>query len=278
MNAKILMRFAKLMIFVLTVLIVSCSKNALDVPISNKDSNLTLSVGDDYYIQYTGDINLNRTEKVYDLDLFEAPKWVVDSLKKKGKIVIAYINVGAYENWRPDAKDFPPEILGNEYKGWPGERWIDIRQIDKIAPIIRRRFDLAVEKGFDGIHPDNIDAFENETGFNITYEDQLRYNLWLSQEAHKRNLIIAQKNVPSMAKDLYKYYDFAILENCFIEGWCNTFALYYINNSKPVFAIEYFENNPNIESVCRYSKLSKIYFIFKSLDLDYKTATCTAFK
>ncbi len=277
MKAKVLMGFARLMVFILSILAISCFRNILDVPSSDGDSEVTLSVGDDYYIQYTGDINLYRTEKVYDLDLFETPKWVVDSLKKEGKIVIAYINVGAYENWRPDAENFPTEILGNEYLGWSGERWIDIRQIDKIAPIIRRRFDLAVEKGFNGIHPDNIDALDNETGFNITYEDQLRYNLWLSQEAHKRNLIIAQKNVPSMAKDLYKYYDFAILEDCFLEGWCDTFSP-YINNSKPVFAIEYFENNPDIESVCRYSKISKIYFIFKRLDLGYETTTCTTYK
>ncbi len=71
---KILMRFAKLVIFILTVLIISCSgKDVLEVPRSNEVSNVTLSVGDDYYIQYTGDINLDRSEKVYDLDLFETP-------------------------------------------------------------------------------------------------------------------------------------------------------------------------------------------------------------
>ncbi len=266
MRSRILKNFAKLLVLILTF---SCFNNV---------SETILTIRHDYYIQYSGDISLNRNEKVYDLDLFETPKWLVDTLKKKGKICVAYINVGAYEDWRPDAGDFPPEILGKEYQGWPGERWIDIRQIDKVAPIIRKRFDLAVEKGFDGIHPDNIDAFENETGFNITFEDQLRYNIWLAQEAHKRGLFIAQKNAPSMAKDLFKYYDFAILEDCFREGWCDTFKQYYINNSKPVFAIEYLENNPNIEAVCEYSRISKIYFIFKKLDLGYETETCSSLK
>ena len=35
------------------------------------------------------------------------------------------------------------------------------------------------DKGFDGIEPDNIDGFLNNTGFDLTYEDQLAY-IWLA--------------------------------------------------------------------------------------------------
>jgi hypothetical protein len=39
---------------------------------------------------------------------------------------------------------------------------------------------LCREKGFDAVEPDNIDAFTNDTGFPMTYEDQLRFNRWLA--------------------------------------------------------------------------------------------------
>ena len=35
------------------------------------------------------------------------------------------------------------------------------------------------DKGFDGIEPDNIDGFLNNTGFDLTYEDQLAH-IWLA--------------------------------------------------------------------------------------------------
>ncbi len=38
---------------------------------------------------------------------------------------------------RPGADQFPAEIIGNEYEGWPGEKWLDIRPIDMLALILR---------------------------------------------------------------------------------------------------------------------------------------------
>lgn len=31
--------------------------------------------------------------------------------------------------------------------------------------------------GFDGLEPDNIDGFLNDTGFPLPYDDQLEYNI-----------------------------------------------------------------------------------------------------
>ena len=37
------------------------------------------------------------------------------------------------------------------------------------------RMDSCCDKGFDGIEPDNIDGFMNDTGYDLTYKDQLAY-------------------------------------------------------------------------------------------------------
>ena len=39
--------------------------------------------------------------------------------------------------------------------------------------------DSCRDEGFDGIEPDNIDGFLNNTGYDLTYKDQLAY-IWLA--------------------------------------------------------------------------------------------------
>ena len=67
---------------------------------------------------------------------------------------------------------------------------------------MRARFDLCKAKGFDGIEPDNIDGYTNNTGFPLTYQDQLNYNTWLANEAHARGLSIGLKNDDGQVDDL----------------------------------------------------------------------------
>ena len=80
--------------------------------------------------------------QVYDIDLFDNDAPVVKTLHDQGRKVICYISVGSREDWRPDVNQFLPELLGKDYEGWPGEKWLDIRRIDLLAPIMRHRLDL----------------------------------------------------------------------------------------------------------------------------------------
>jgi hypothetical protein len=50
-------------------------------------------------------------------------------------MALVAVRGGSWENWRPDKDDFPPEILGNHFDGWAGERWLDVRRIDVLGPI-----------------------------------------------------------------------------------------------------------------------------------------------
>ena len=59
-------------------------------------------------------------------------------------------------------------MIGNDYVGWPGEKWLDIRAIESLAPLLRARLDLCAAKGFDGIEPDNIEVHDNDSGFPLT--------------------------------------------------------------------------------------------------------------
>lgn len=132
---------------------------------------------------------------MYDVDLFETDTSVVQALQDQGRAVICFVSVGSWEDWRPDTNQFPAKIIGSDHLGWPGEKWLDIRQIDLLAPIMRARLDECAGKGFDGIEPDNMEAYTNDIGFPLTYEDQLTYNIWLAEEAHARGLSIGLKTM-----------------------------------------------------------------------------------
>ena len=64
---------------------------------------------------------------------------------------------------RPDAGAFPDAVKGDS-NGWSGERWLDIRRLDVLGPIMQRRLDLCKQKGFDAVEPDNVDGYTNSTG------------------------------------------------------------------------------------------------------------------
>ena len=102
---------------------------------------------------------------MYDIDLFDNGASVVAALQAQGSKVVCYVNAGGWEDWRPDASQFPDKVIGANLDDWEGEKWLDIRRLDVLGPIMEARIDLCKAKGFDGIEPDNIDGYLNNTGF-----------------------------------------------------------------------------------------------------------------
>jgi hypothetical protein len=222
--------------------------------------------------QLTGKLDLDLKTDVVDIDL-DVGRSIVDHYHSKGTKVICYISVGSYEDWRSDASQFPQEVLGNDYEGWPGEKWLDIRRINLLAPIMLARLDRCAAKGFDGVEPDNMQIWDNDTGFPLTYHDQLQYALWLAAEAHRRGLAIGQKNTPDQTKDLVGLFDFAITEDAFYYDWAKD-MLPYIQVGKPVFAAEYTDLPGDFQEFCRRSKELGFSTILKRRDLDAWLETC----
>ena len=204
-----------------------------------------------------------------DIDMFDNSASTVAALHAQGRAVICYLSAGSWEDWRPDADQFPALVLGNDYEGWPGERWLDIRQIKLMAPLMRARLDQCRDKGFDGVEPDNIDGYANDTGFPLTYQDQLDYNRWLADEAHARGLSIGLKNDDEQVADLLPYFDWALTEDCFAQDWCGEVAP-FVAAGKAVFAAEYTDEltiNQFLNQVCPKAKALGFSAILKHRDL-----------
>ncbi len=84
------------------------------------------------------------------------------------------------------------------------------------------RIDMCKSKGFDGIDPDNIDGYANDTGLPLTAQDQLNYNIFLAATAHARGLAAGLKNDTGQVTTLVKYFDWELNEECFTYNECDT--------------------------------------------------------
>jgi hypothetical protein len=187
--------------------------------------------------QLTGAIDKNLNVKMYDIDLFDNDASTIASLRSTGKVVICYFSAGSWEDWRPDADKFPESVKGRS-NDWPGEKWLDIRDITTLGPIMKARLDVAVQKGCDGVEPDNVDGYSNRTGFPLTAKDQLAYNKFIAAEARARNLSVGLKNDIEQVADLVTFFDWALNEQCFEYNECGALTE-FIKAGKPVFNVEY---------------------------------------
>ncbi|AKZ60027.1 putative endo alpha-1,4 polygalactosaminidase [Streptomyces ambofaciens ATCC 23877] len=189
--------------------------------------------------QLDGRVDPSADVPVYDIDAFENDRADVARLHRAGRKVICYVNVGAWEDYRPDADAFPRAVLG-EPNGWHGERWLDIREISVLRPIMERRFDMCRDKGFDAVEPDLVEGYGNETGFPLTARDQLAYNRMIASIARERGLAVGLKNDLAQIPQLVDDFDFAVNEQCAEYGECARLTP-FVEAGKAVFHVEYSE-------------------------------------
>lgn len=222
-----------------------------------------------WQIQLQGSINTVYDVELYDLDLFDTPSEVITLLHAAGRRVICYFSAGTYEAWRDDATAFDPAVLGLPLEDFPDERWLDVRS-PSLVPIMRARMDLAVKRGCDGVDPDNVDGFTNNSGFPLTASNQLAYNKMLAFEAHARGLAVGLKNDLDQVAALVSVYDFAVNEQCHEYDECGVLQP-FIAAGKPVFNIEYeatYLQGAGFTSLCQDSNQRKFRTLALALDLD----------
>jgi hypothetical protein len=188
--------------------------------------------------QLDGPVDLSIRADVYDIDGFDASRRLVRRLHGLGRKAICYVDAGAWESWRPDAHRFPPEVLGKVNPEWPDQRWLDIRRIDLLGPIMVDRLRMCARKGFDGVELDEIDGYTNDTGFPLTAGHQLTYNRFLARQSRRLGLAAGLKNEVDQVRALVDWFDFAVNEQCFQFRECRALRP-FIAARKAVFHVEY---------------------------------------
>ncbi|MGW7295531.1 endo alpha-1,4 polygalactosaminidase [Streptomyces xiamenensis] len=226
--------------------------------------------GTDWQWQLTGTVDTSVDVPVYDIDGFDNSAAVVETLHSQGRKVICYISVGSWEDWRPDAGDFPDSVIGNPLDEWEGEQWLDIRQLDTLRPLMAARFDMCADKGFDAIEPDNMDGYINNPGFPLTKQDQIAYNLMISELAHERGLSVGLKNAVDQVPELVDAFDFSVNEECAYYKECGKVSP-FIEAGKAVFHVEY---ELTTDEFCPVTQPLGFSSLQKNWDLDAWRATC----
>ncbi len=224
-----------------------------------------------WQIQYAAlPVDLSVDAQVYDIDLFTTDAETIAALHAKGRNVVCYFSAGSYEPYRPDSGQFSADMRGKPIEGFTDEQWVDIRRLDLLGPILRARLDLAVQRGCDGVDPDNVDGYRNKTGFPLTAQDQLVFNRWLAQEAHQRGLAVFLKNDGDQVDQLVDRFDGGVVEQCFEYDECDQYAP-FVAAGKPVFEIEY---NRAPDTFCTQANALNFNSLFKNLSLDAYRVPC----
>lgn len=187
--------------------------------------------------QLLGTVNTGYDVDLYDVDLFDSPDALLDTLHDDGRLVICYFSAGSVEDWREDAGDFPAAAIGRKLRGWAGERWLDVRHPGVLA-VMEARLDLAAARGCDLVEPDNVDGYSNGSGFDLSRDDQLVFNRLLADAAHARDLGVLLKNGAEIAGDLEPWFDGAVVEECAEFDECDAWDG-MVAADKPVLQAEY---------------------------------------
>ncbi|MCR6711833.1 MAG: endo alpha-1,4 polygalactosaminidase [Demequina sp.] len=235
---------------------------------SNASGHWKPKAGLTWQWQLSGKLDTSVNAKVYDVDLYDISAAQVKALHDKGRKVICYFSAGSYESGRPDSGDFPAAVKGKKMEGWP-EYWLDIRD-PRVLKIMAARMDLCAKKGFDGVEADNVDAYDNESGFDLTASDQLKYNKALAKLAHARGLAIGLKNDLEQVSALQPSFDFAVNEECYAYDECSVLKA-FINAGKPVFHVEY---EVSTSEFCPTTTKLGFSSMLKDLDLDASRTPC----
>jgi len=174
---------------------------------------------------------------VVSIDLEEAKKYA-PYFHERGQRVVCYFSGGTTEN-RDDKEDYEKAgiiLKGGNGDGW-GNNWLDVRNKEKLQPLIRKRFKKAVSYGCDGVEVDCLGIYNYRSEY--TKEDSYNFAKWVAETGHEENISVGLKNLASLSPRLEPYFDFAIVESCATStNGCDYYKAFTSNN-KAVFIVHY---------------------------------------
>ena len=132
----------------------------------------------------------------------------VQALQAKGKIVLAYFEIGAIETYRPEWSAVPDELRLGEVSGWPDEHYVAYWD-ERWWSVVRGRLDQALRSGFDGVYLDLVNAYEEiparAAGTDRDDLAQRMVHLLVRIAAYAKAQDTGFRIVPQNAPELYLY-------------------------------------------------------------------------
>lgn len=185
-------------------------------------------------------LDLDVDAEIWDVDLFETTDADLAALQAADRHLVCYLSAGSVEDFRDDADDFPAEAVGEPLDGFPDEHWLDVRD-PRVLAVQIARLDRVVERGCDGVEPDNVDAYDGQSGFELTEANVVIYLHELAIAAHERGLALGLKNGAEIVPDVVDVLDFAVVEECWTLDECDAWQP-FLDADEPVLVAEYPED------------------------------------
>lgn len=222
----------------------------------------------------------------------------VKSVKDSGKYVLAYFEIGAIEDFRPEYSGISQNLLLWELDDWEGEFYVKYWE-EEWWTIVKGRVDQAILAGFDGAYLDMVVSYEHlaEEGYG-TYEENavlmvdLIVRISNYAKSKNSNFKIVPQNSPelitipvwgSVIRTVYsnaidgigmeEMYVLAMNKSC-TAGWCQDnidYATEVLNQGKIVLSIDYSNRINMIYDVYKKSRAAGFIPYVSILNLDALT-------
>ena len=223
----------------------------------------------------------------------------IAALRRSGKKVLAYFEIGSIEDFRPEygpLRRHARDLILNRWSEWPNEYFVRYWDERWWTEVVRPRVDRALHAGFDGIYLDTPLAYEEldlsmVPGSNRDALARQMVNLIVRisryAKAKRPGFWIVPQNSPELR--MYPHYVSAIdgigMEELFFqatdrpctEDWCaenlaNARSLR--DAGKLVLAVDYATRPDNIRTACRHYAEERFAGNVTVVDLDRIKRPC----
>ena len=133
----------------------------------------------------------------------------IQAVKAAGKFVLAYFEIGAIEDYRPEWPEVPADLMLGPVDGWPSEQYVKYWDPDWWTIVVQERIDQALAAGFDGAYLDMVVTYEEipADAAGTTRDDLARKMVALisALSAYAKSKNPAFKIMPQNSPELYAY-------------------------------------------------------------------------
>lgn len=84
----------------------------------------------------------------------------IQAVRATGKFVLAYFEIGAIEDYRPEWPEVPADLMLGAVDGWPSEQYVKYWDSRWWTIVAKGRIDQALAAGFDGAYLDMVVTYE----------------------------------------------------------------------------------------------------------------------
>ncbi|MEQ4305113.1 endo alpha-1,4 polygalactosaminidase [Plantactinospora sp. B6F1] len=223
----------------------------------------------------------------------------IGALRRSGKRVLAYFEIGSIENFRPEypvLRRRAPDLLANEWPDWPGEYFVHYWDGRWWERVVRPRVDQALRAGFDGVYLDTPLAYEEISLDSAQGRDRARLAVEMAglivrisayAKARRPGFLIVPQNSPELRQQpgytaaidgigMEELFYLAMDEPC-TRDWCtenlaHTRALR--DAGKFVLAVDYAVRADHVRAVCDRYRAERFAGTVTVRELDRLTAPC----